>query len=239
MHKIAQSGEMTVLGLIEFDSKLHRVRSERKRTSDIELICITLPSDKPRHLRKASKLLYGVRTVIPDELSASVFEKAGICVVQKSELAFRLAVDIYKNAMCRYRLKPKDITLAVYSGHLGVSAENILDTLAKSARYIVPLSPDADSAAEYLLENYGIAASFTPNTSNVKLYLYEKNFSLHIIKGDFVHIFKDVKIALPEKFNALPKGYEKGFATALLQAGIVRENDVIILDCVYETQKLT
>lgn len=224
-----------MLGLIAVDETCARMCEEKISICDEDFLCITIPKLRKRYLKRAAKKLSGLRVIIPDNSDEQTFKTFGINVVCQDGLLFRLAYRIYEDALLQFGLDPNKISLSVRSTKFGISGRELILKLIKRARYLSLCASDVDTISEELLSDYGIAV-FDNAPANIEMYLYEKNFSLHIIISGIRYILRDVVIDIKiKKFSA----HAKGIANALMQAGRLTENDISIVGREYVKEKLT
>lgn len=208
-----------------------------------DLICVTIPCMKKRHLKKAARYLEGLRVLIPDDFTNfSMLREVGISFVSPRELTYRLAVPIYRKTIMEFNLDPQRIVLSIVAGRIGSDAERLLCQLSQYARYLSLSCSDAEWIGKILLQRYGVATlPYPPRTADyptqIELHLGKEDFSLLIKKDERMQVFRQMNIILPERFSILPQTHLYSAATALLQSGELQEKEIVVCSVLYNEPK--
>ncbi len=225
-----------MFGIIKIKNDSRRIECCTERICDTRVLCVKIPKLNKRNLRRAARSLQGMRVVIPDECTRDAFEKAGMSVIAKEGLFYRMAFELYIAALIEFKLLPMKTTLLICATHFNDEELKLLSEFSKNARYISLRASNTDAAARYLLENYGVSVIENAASADVIINMYENNFSLHIIINGMEYILNDANISLND--NGAYALHIKGICTALLQAGKISPADIIISSMVYDEKFL-
>ncbi len=215
-----------MVGIIAFDESIRKMKTEIKNIYKKKFLCVTIPKDTPRNLRRAGKKLRGLRVVIPDECDVEKFKRYGICTVSSEDFYYRLSFNLYLAALEKFKISPMEVSLLICSTRFGEEDFEILSDFVSNARHLSLNAVNSKEFAEYFLENYGVAVSEDTFNANVILNMYEKNFSLHIINNGFKYTLRNATISLGGE-DIYP-AHIKGITTVLLQSGIISPADIKI-----------
>lgn len=217
-----------MLGILAIDETLRKMQVEEKVICNKKFLCVTIPKCTSRNLRHAAKKLRGLRVVVPDECDDKI--KSLFCTVSSEGILCRLAFRLYMSALKEFKLAR--VSLLICSTYFGAEDFKMLFSFVGNARYISLNASNSQEIAEYLFENYGVAASEETEQANIIINMYEKNFSLHIINGGFKYTLREVKISLrgAEQYPL----HIKGICLSLLQAGSITADDISIVSCEYD-----
>lgn len=225
-----------MFGIIEIDGTVHKAKTCEKTICNAKALCVKIPKSNPRNLRRAAKKLRGIRVVIPDEANKLDYEKIGICVISNESLLCRMVFELYMSVLSEFKLQAMNITLLICATHFNDEELKLLVKFSQNARYISLRASNAENAAQYLLENYGVAVIHNTASADIIINMYENNFSLHIIINGREYILNDVKVLLPDA-HIYPL-HIKGVCMALLQEGKIIPPDIIISSIAYDKKFL-
>ncbi len=215
--------------MIEIKDDVRKIETCVKTVCNEQILCVKIPKLSARNLRRAAKKLRGLRAAIPDVNSKDDFEKFGICAISSESLLCRMAFELYISTLLKFKLSPMKVTLLIRATYF--NDLKLLSEFSKNARYLSLHAANAEAAAQYLFENYGVAVIQNTTNADVIIDMYENNFSLHIIINDVEYILDDVEFSL--KSHDIPLSNTKGVCTALLQAGRISPSDITVSSIVY------
>ena len=225
--------------MLEVDRDVKRVKTDFIQISEQKVFRVKIPNFKPRILKKAGKMLFGKRAIIGEDYDEKLLLKYGIVPITPQKLCRYLAGKIYLKTLEKFEMLPEKTAVSIFGGGLANFNRFGLDKIIKNVGYLGISSRDSENFAEYIMEEYGISATRCMRETDVSVFICEKEFALHCESGNRHYILRDVKILTAKNISNIPETHLKSGCLALIEAGSISVDDIVLDDLIFSGEKLT
>jgi len=226
-----------MLGLLEISGEGLRVKTKRVKFVKQDLLWVAIPKNKRLYLKKAARILTGVRVIVWDDCDINYLRRFGINPISPGKIYKYFTDKIFMKTLEEIGLS-KEAKVEIHTGRVGDAEKRQINTIIKNSRHISVKASNMFEISEWLMENYGISTIENIKTPDITIFMYDDDFSLYYIKNGCKYILNSVNFNRQADYS-IGSNYIKSAYVALINSGALNPKGVDIQDIGFRCEKLT